>query len=1068
MALVTFVLLIGATLWTWSNAEKEAMRVAQQAFDFRVSQMRFSILQRLAAYRQTLLGGVGLFKADGNTTRQAWHAYVKALRLERDYPGIQGFGFALHIPPGGLAAHIRAIRAQGFPDYTVTPPGVRADMTAIIYLEPFDWRNQRAFGYDMFSEPVRREAMERARDTGKASATGKVTLVQETNHGVQNGFLMYVPVYQGDAPPTSVAERRARLFGYVYAPFRMNDLMGGILERRDLSDIQLNIYDGNEPSAPHLLYDSLAGQTSSPRKSGATAPAFAESVFVTFGGRVWTLRFLSLPTFEVTIDKQKARLILISGSLISLLMSLVVWSLLMSRERSRRLASANHDLTREIEGRIRLQAELSQAKEVAEAANRAKSEFLANVSHELRTPLTLILAPAGELLAADEPPSNWRAKLARLHQNALRLLNRVNELLDFSKAEAGKFTVRVETVDLGELVGMLAADAAAAAAASHCSLECAVDSDLNAVTIDREHIERILLNLIGNALKFTPPGGTIRVAAEVLDDNRFLLRVKDTGIGIKSEDFSILFERFTQIDSSATRRHGGTGIGLALVKALTDLMGGDIAVHSVVGEGTEFVLTFPRCMGNHAERSDAGVLAAGGGESLRRALRQACFSEGATAQVREDNAAHSAGGTEHKQLLVADDNSDMRAYIRELLSDEWDVVCVEDGEQAWKMLLTRPFDIVVSDVMMPVLDGVSLAERMKSSNALRHVPIILLTARGDSLLSASGLDRGADDYLAKPFSPEELRARLRAAARMSAVQATLREKSREAGMSMLASGILHNLGNVLNSVTASSTLIREQLDRSSLSGLSKVAELLMQNSDDLPEFFDRDRRAALLPGYLAELAGQLRDEHQTLIAETTVLVECCEHAREVITSHHHYALPSPGVRELVRAADIMESACPLARAALKGHEMSVERRYDFLANLVTDRHKVLQILVNLISNAFQALDGVAAPHLCLSVTASDDRVQMTVEDNGAGIEPDHLAVLFNQRFTTRANGNGIGLHSSANWARELGGSLRANSKGPGHGAIFVLDLPTSLPIVSELADPQYAGSDREHPAREVD
>lgn len=293
VALAVLILFLGVTLWIWSNAKREATWAARQAFDFRVSQARFSVQQRLAAYEQALRGGVGLFQAHDVVDREGWHAYAQALRIDVNYPGIQGFGFALRIPPEQGDVHIRAIRAQGFPKYTVTPPGKRSETTAIIYLEPFDWRNQRAFGYDMFSEPVRREAMARARDTGNSAASGKVTLMQETNQGVQNGFLMYLPVYRKDTPLASVAQRRSALVGYVYAPFRMNDLMQGIQEHDRLTDIGLQIFDGESPSLDSTLYDGVAG-TAAARRSGS--PVLVATEHIAVGGRIWTLNFVTLPT----------------------------------------------------------------------------------------------------------------------------------------------------------------------------------------------------------------------------------------------------------------------------------------------------------------------------------------------------------------------------------------------------------------------------------------------------------------------------------------------------------------------------------------------------------------------------------------------------------------------------------------------------------------------------------------------------------------------------------------------------------------------------------------------------
>jgi CHASE1-domain containing sensor protein len=243
------------------------------------------------------------------------------LAIDKNYPGIQGIGFAKHIAAQQRDAHILEVRSEGFPDYQIKPTGDRDEYTSIIYLEPFDWRNRRAFGFDMFTAPVRREAMIMARDTGAPSISGKVTLVQETNQEVQNGFLMYLPVYQAAMPPATVEERRAELGGYIYAPFRMRDLMRGILGSDQFSSVRLEIYDGAALHNEDELYDSAG--SSQPRM----ASAFTVIEPLVIDGRTWTIRFSSLPAFDAAIDVQKPRLILSAGILVSLLFSVAVWSL---------------------------------------------------------------------------------------------------------------------------------------------------------------------------------------------------------------------------------------------------------------------------------------------------------------------------------------------------------------------------------------------------------------------------------------------------------------------------------------------------------------------------------------------------------------------------------------------------------------------------------------------------------------------------------------------------------------------------------------------------------------------
>lgn len=1029
----TFLALLAATAWAWRMASEDATRVAHERFSFKVSEARFAIDQRLQAYEQVLLGGVGLFAASETVTREEWRAYVRTLRIDQTYPGIQGIGFARRMPPAERESHQRSVRAEGFPQYRMWPAGERAEYTSIIYLEPFDWRNQRAFGYDMFSEPVRREAMERARDTGRPAASGQVVLVQETKTDVQTGFLMYLPVYRNGAPVATVGQRRAALLGYVYAPFRMNDLMRGILGAREHARLDLDIHDGDPRSASTLLYDSNPEHL-----ERRDASALTDTSTIKFGGRLWTLRASSLPAFDAAIEGQKPRLILVSGLLISALFAAVVWALSLNRHRARELAAANGGLQQEIAERTKLEDALQRAKDAAEAANEAKSEFLANVSHELRTPLTLILAPVDQLLAAVEAPPAWRHQLERVQRNALLLLNRVNDILDFSKVGAGRLEPRWETLDPAELIAGLVGDALPVAEGKGCTLSWHVDPALDGVCVDRRHFEKILLNLLSNALKFTPPGGRIRVAAVALDDAHFELAVEDSGIGIAADKLPLLFTRFQQVDSSATRQAGGTGIGLALVKELTALMGGCVGVDSEPGRGSRFFVRLPR----GADRTAA----AGGPERDAREvlLRHVRFLESGQDSAAGTDAALSPHRDPLPQALVADDNPDMRGYVAELLRDDCAVLVAADGEQAWAMLRRHRVDVVICDVMMPELDGLGLAARIKADAALSHVPVILLTARGGMEASVSGLESGADDYLAKPFSPPELKARVRAALRMGQVQTQLREKSREAGMASVIAGILHNLGNVLNGVTVSSAMVRDQIEHSKIPSLRHLAQLLQSHAHELPDFVRHDPRGKLLPEFVGELCRNLEAERSTLLEETETLRVCVDHAVGILATQRQFASPGQAPRALERADILMDAALKLGTSAFDMQDIAIERDYRCTDALPVDRHLVLQILLNLLSNACRALHD--APRgdrrLTLRTVRAGEHLHLDVCDNGVGIAPAQHPRLFSQGFTTHAGpGHGFGLHSSANWARELGGTLRCASAGAGRGARFTLELP---------------------------
>jgi diguanylate cyclase (GGDEF)-like protein len=317
----------------------------REHFDFRSNEIVVNIENRLRGYEQVLLGAKALFVSSVSVERDEFREYVSRLMLQQQYPGIQGVGFSQLVKASAKEAHIRHIRGQGFPQYTIRPDGMRDFYTSIIYLEPFDWRNQRAFGYDMYSEAVRRAAMERARDENRAIVSGKVTLVQETENNMQPGFLMYLPVYRNGQPDDTPADRRKNLIGWVYAPFRMFDLMHGILGQHfgEIGNsLVFYIYDGNRPLQAALMYNSGA-ETGAP--AADREPVFRSIRTFDVGGHLWTIEVRSLPNFESRLKSHDAQFIRIAGGLGSMLACLIVWLLVTGRDRAFAIARV---MTREL------------------------------------------------------------------------------------------------------------------------------------------------------------------------------------------------------------------------------------------------------------------------------------------------------------------------------------------------------------------------------------------------------------------------------------------------------------------------------------------------------------------------------------------------------------------------------------------------------------------------------------------------------------------------------------------------------------------------------------------------
>lgn len=314
-ALATLAVSLAITALAWWMADMQLRQRAVERFGFQSEEVMAAIARRMLEYETVLRGGAA-FLAGPHTGRAEWAGFVAALRLEVSFPGIQGLGYSAMIAPAELTRHVARMRAEGDAGYTVWPPGERGMYSAIVWLEPLDWRNRRALGYDMLSEPVRRTAMERARDTGEAAATGRVVLVQETGKNVQQGFLMYVPVYRRGAPQDSVEQRRAALRGFVYSPFRVDDLMHGILgpDRRHLD---LEVFDGGAVAAENLLYHSEdLGRTA----GVAAATEFDRVRRVDFAGREWTLRVHGTADYVSAAEKRAPLVVAGSGVAIDLLL----------------------------------------------------------------------------------------------------------------------------------------------------------------------------------------------------------------------------------------------------------------------------------------------------------------------------------------------------------------------------------------------------------------------------------------------------------------------------------------------------------------------------------------------------------------------------------------------------------------------------------------------------------------------------------------------------------------------------------------------------------------------------
>ena len=397
--------------------------------------------------------------------------------------------------------------------------------------------------------------------------------------------------------------------------------------------------------------------------------------------------------------------------------------------------------------------------------DRVKTAFFSNVSHEFRTPLTLMMGPLEEILrdGGEALDDDTRANLAVAHRNSLRLLKLVNALLDFSRLEAGRLHARYQKVDIGPFTADLASvfRAAIERAGLALKVECAATGD--DVYVDPAMWEKIVFNLISNAFKHTL-AGEIRVRV-TSNGGAVELSVADTGVGIPPASIPQIFDRFYRVPNAQSRTYEGSGIGLALVRELVGLHGGTIGVTSVVGEGTVFTVTVP-CGNAHlpAEHLMAADDSVGPGSAAAAYVDEAL--SWLPPDVADDGAriagADAAGAPTDASdtVLLVDDNADMREYVRRLLSTRFNVITAADGAEALAAVGSRVPDLVLTDVMMPRVDGFGLLKALRSDERTREIPVVLLSARAGEESRIEGIDAGADDYLVKPFSARELHARV--------------------------------------------------------------------------------------------------------------------------------------------------------------------------------------------------------------------------------------------------------------------------------------------------------------------
>jgi len=689
-----------------------------------------------------------------------------------------------------------------------------------------------------------------------------------------------------------------------------------------------------------------------------------------------------------------------------------------------------------------LRFELNRNKKVLEENNQKlieldqiKSRFFANISHELRTPLTLLLAPLEVLMQKfnRSVDGETREVLSTMHSNGMRLLKLINDLLDLVRLESGRLEVRHESLNVVDFVKGLASAARQVADDKRLRLETIVDPELSSVIADRDKLEKIVLNLVFNALKFTPAGGKVELRAEK-KENSFVITVADNGMGISAKNLPFVFDRFWQADGTSKRKYQGVGIGLALVKELTEIQGGKVDVQSTEGKGTTFTVRLPYQKAEplakpepkpQEEKVDGETQTVSSEEWLANLYRRAELFPAMTPLQDTLKAVETGRNGYLPKALVADDEPDMLRFLTSQLAQHYEVLEAVDGQQAVEKAAQFLPDIILLDMMMPEKDGLQACRELRERTSTQSIPIVLLTARADEETKLAALGAGASDFLPKPFSTTELHVRIKNLVESHQYQTKLSKQNQAlestieqlketesqlvqteklASLGRMSAGIIHEINNPLNFATTGLFTLRNK---------GKY------------------------------LAAEQQEEYAEILKDVE---EGIKRVKTIVSDLRMFTHPETESRDQVEIAEVIGSALRFLANEWKDR-VEIVQALDPHQTVWANKNKMIHVFTNLLQNSLDAMkskqfNNGEKPAIRIEGKVDKGRSIIRIRDNGPGIDAEHRDKIFDPFFTTKDVGEGMGLGLSIVYriVQECDGRISVNTE-VGKFCEFTLDYP---------------------------